>query len=198
MSALARTRLTAEEYLAYDLAHEGKHEFVNGEMWAMAGAHTVHNLLTLNLGAGLHRRLTGSPCRVLSSDMRVLVDETGLYCYPDLTVVCGKVETAPTNPPTLKNPRMVVEVLSESTAAFDKNAKFAHYRSRTSIDTIVFVSWPERRVEAYIRDPGGWRLCEAREQQTLTIPTFDLQIPLDEVYAGMAEVLADEAEAARE
>lgn len=196
MSALARVQLTVEEYLAYDAAHEGKHEFVNGEMWAMAGAHTVHNLLTMNVGIALGNRLRRTPCRVLSSDMRVLVDETGLYCYPDLTVVCGKVEALPTAPPTLTNPRMVVEVLSKSTAEFDKNEKFAHYRRRASLDTIVFVSWPERRVEAYVRESTGWRLSEARDAQILTIPTFDLTIPLDEVYDGMAEFLAAEREQA--
>ena len=193
MSALALHRLSVEEYLVWDLAHEGKHEFVNGEMWAMAGAHTVHNLLTVTAGGMLYARLRGTPCRVLSSDMRVLIDETGLYCYPDVTVVCGPPITAPTNPPTLTNPRVIVEVLSPSTAAFDKDVKFAHYRRRASIEAIVFVSWPERRVEAYSRVEGGWLLVDARDSEVLPLPALGLELPLDELYAGMKEVLEAEA-----
>jgi Uma2 family endonuclease len=193
MSAIARLRMTVAEYLAWDFAHEEKHEFVNGEIWAMAGAHTVHNLLTMNLGASLHRRLRDTPCRPLSADMRVLIDETGLYCYPDLTVVCGRPETIPTRPPTLLNPRLIVEVLSESTAAFDKDVKFAHYRRRASVQSIVFVSWPERRIEHDGRDGDGWRLTEARGSEVLPVASLDVEIPLDEVYDGMAEYLEAES-----
>lgn len=189
MSALPRTRVTEEEYLQHDLSHEGKHEYVNGEMWAMAGAHGVHNLLTMNVGIAMGQRLRGSGCRALSSDMRVRVTETGLYCYPDLTVVCGKPEMAPTTPPTLLNPTVIVEVLSESTAAFDKDAKFAHYRRRVSIEAVLFVSWPERRVEHYARGASGWTLTEAQGEEDLAIPSLRIVLPLGEVYEGMEEYL---------
>lgn len=183
MSALARTRMTVEEYLAYDLAHEGKHEFVNGEMWAMAGAHPVHNLITANITVALGRRLERTACFPLTADTRVLLDETGLYCYPDLTVVCGRTETVPTNPPTLTNPTVIFEVLSESTALFDKDVKFAHYRRRASVQAVVFVSWPDRRVEVYTRDPDGWRLTEAQGSEVLPLVCLGITLPLDEVYA---------------
>lgn len=193
MSAAPQPRMTVEEYLAWDLAHEGKHEFVNGEVWAMAGAHIVHNLLANNLAGMLYQRLRGTPCRGLSSDTRVLIDETGLYCYPDLTVVCGPPETVPTNPPTLVNPRLVVEVLSPSTALFDKDIKFAHYRRRASIEGVLLVSWPERRLELYTRGPDGWLLTEARGSESLAVKLFGFDLPLDEVYDGMDEALAAEA-----
>lgn len=191
MSALTNPRMTVEEYLAWDLAHEGRHEFVNGEVWAMAGAHTVHNLVTANVIVALGTRLRGSPCRAYPSDMRVLIDETGLYCYPDITVVCGRPETVATNPPTLLNPKVIVEVLSESTASFDKNTKFAHYRRRVSIETVIFVSWPERRIEAYRRSAEGWLLTEARDDETLAIVSLGIDLPLPEVYDGMREILED-------
>lgn len=183
MSALAGTRLSVEEYLAWDLAHEGKHEFVNGEMWAMAGAHTVHNLLTANITLALGRRLERTPYFPLTGDMRVLIDETGLFCYPDLTIVCGRPETLPTTPPTLTNPRVIVEVLSPSTALFDKDVKFAHYRRRASVEAVIFVSWPDRRVEIYTRDAPGWRLTEAQGNETLPVNCLGIELPLDEVYA---------------
>lgn len=190
MSAVPVTRVTLDEYLAWDLAHEGKHEFVNGEMWAMAGAHTVHNLVTSNVTIGMGARLRGSGCRMYASDMRVAIDETGLYCYPDLTVVCGPPETVATTPPTLTNPRVVIEVLSPSTASFDKDVKFAHYRRRASVAAVLFVAWPERRVELYSRGAEGWLLTEARDAEVLRVPVLGIDLPLDEVYDGMEEVIA--------
>lgn len=190
MSALARTRMTAEEYLAWDAAHEGKHEFVNGEMWAMAGAHTAHNLVTANIIIALGLRLRGSPCFPLASDMRVLIDETGLYCYPDVSVVCGAPETVPTHPPTLTNPKVVIEVLSESTALFDKDVKFAHYRRRASVAAVMYVSWPDRRVELYARDGDGWRLTEATGSDSLPIPCLGIDLPLSDVFARVEIVEA--------
>ncbi len=184
--------LTVEEYLAWDLAHEAKHEFVNGEMWAMAGAHPVHNLLCANLIGALSLRLRGTGCRALTSDMRVLIDETGLYCYPDISVVCGPPAFAPTNPPSLRNPSVIVEVLSGSTAAFDKDVKFAHYRRRESVHAVMFVSWPERRVEHYAREAGGWRLTEAAGSETIAAPSLSIELALDEIYDGMAEYLQAE------
>jgi len=189
MSARTRTRMSAAEYLEWDRQHPSKHEFVNGEMWAMAGAHPVHNLLTANLIAVLHLRLRGSPCYPLSPDMRVLVEETGLYCYPDISVVCGPPQTRGTHPPTLLNPTLLVEVLSESTAHLDKDVKFAHYRRRESVQAVVFVSWPERRVEVYTRHPDGWRLTEARDAEVLALPCIGVELPLAEVYERM-EVVA--------
>jgi Uma2 family endonuclease len=194
MSAVARTRMSVDEYLAWDLAHEGKHEYVNGEMWSMAGAHTVHNLITANVTASLHSRLRHTPCYPLTADMRVLIDETGLYCYPDLTVVCGQAETVATNPPTLTNPKVIVEVLSASTGHFDKDVKFAHYRRRASVEAVVFVSWPERRVEVYTRDTPGWHLTEARDSEVLPLASLGIDLPLDEVYARMDDIGAATAQ----
>lgn len=190
MSGLPRSQTTPEEYLAWDLTHAGKHEFVNGEMWAMAGAHPAHNLLTVNLTATLAPKLRGHGCRALSADQRVQVEETGLYCYPDLTVVCGPLSLAPTQPPTLLNPTLIAEVLSPSTAAFDKDVKFAHYRRRASVMAILFVSWPERRVELYTRDGDGWRLTEARGNEVLPVATLGITLPLEEIYGGVEELLA--------
>lgn len=186
--------MTEAEYLAYDASHDGKHEFVNGEMWAMAGAHPIHNLIASNMTVALGRRLDGSACYPLTSDQRVYVDETGLYVYPDVTVACGRLELAPTDPPSLLNPALIVEVLSKSTATFDKNQKFAHYRLRPSVQAVVFVSWPDRRVEHYRRQPSGeWLLTEARDHAVISLPTLGIEIPLDEIYRHMDDVLAAQA-----
>lgn len=187
--------MTVEDYLAFDLAHEGKHEFVNGELWSMAGASLAHNLVAANLTIALGQRLRGSTCRVYSSDQRVLIDETGLYCYPDRTVVCGRPETAPTTPPSLTNPRVLVEVLSPTTASLDKDAKFAHYRQRASVAAVLFVSPADRRVEHYARCEAGWLLTEAQGEGVLALPELNLELSLAELFDGLDEALAAEAAA---
>lgn len=181
--------MTEAEYLAYDLAHEGRHEFVNGEVLAMAGGSEAHALATANVVRLLGNALVGKPCRAYSSDLRVRIDETSLYAYPDVTVVCGRAELAPTTPPTLLNPRVVVEVLSESTEAHDRGAKAAHYRRRASIEAIVFVATAERRVEVQSRNADGtWTLQEVAGEGDVPVPPLGIALPLAEVYAGFDQL----------
>ena len=188
MSAKRVTNMTVEEYLAYDLAHEGRHEYVNGEILAMAGASEGHALATMNVGRMLGNALAGSRCRVYSSDLRVHIGETDLYAYPDLTVICGRAELTATQPPSALNPRVVVEVLSPSTEAFDRGAKAAHYRRRPTVEAIVFVATTERRVEVHVRnDDGSWTLREARSGE-VAIPPLGVSLPVEDVYAGFDEL----------
>ncbi len=182
--------MTEAEYLAYDASHEGRHEFINGELLDMAGGSVAHALVIANVTAVLHAALRGAPCRAFSNDLRVHLGETGLYAYPDVTVVCGRPELTATQPPSLLNPRVVVEVLSPSTEAHDRGPKAAHYRQRASIDAIVLVSTEQRRIEVLTRNPNGtWTLDEATTG-TLALPPLGIALPLDEVYAGFDD-LAD-------
>lgn len=175
--------MTEAEYLEFDLAHEGKHEFVDGELVAMAGATEEHVLACANLVRALGNLLRGTPCRVYTSDLRVRIDETGLYAYSDVTVVCGRATLAPTHPPSLLNPRCIVEVLSDSTEGYDRGPKAAHYRRRPSIDTLVFVSTRERRVEVHTRrEDGEWTLAEATDGQ-ISLPALGVNLALDEVFS---------------
>ena len=188
--------MTEEEYLAYDLDRDGKHEFVNGEVVAMAGVTEAHSALQVNLTLALGTRLRGSDCRVRGSDLRVRLDETGLYCYPDLTIVCGEPEfmptrpvtllnprVMPTRPVTLLNPRVIVEVLSESTEEYDRGAKVAHYRHRGTVDLILLVDSQRRLIERQQRHSDGtWTLSE---HSTGVLRVLDLEVPVDELYDGV-------------
>jgi Uma2 family endonuclease len=179
-------RMTEAEYLAYDLEHEGKHEFVNGDVLAMSGVTRAHSTIQANLTAALVTRLRGGPCRVHVSDLRVRLDETGLYCYPDLTVVCGAEEFAATRPETLLNPRVIVEILSESTEEYDRGAKVAHYRHRNSVDVILLVDSRRRLIEVQARNvDGSWTLTE---HTSGTVRVLDHDLPLDELYSGAAGI----------
>jgi Uma2 family endonuclease len=182
--------MTEAEYLAYDLAHEGKHEFVNGQVLAMSGVSAVHDALQVNLMGALLGRLRGGPCRPHGSDLRVHIDETGMYAYPGLTVVCGQPEYSSTRPPSLLNPGVVIEVLSETTEDYEMNAKAAHYRRRSSVQQILLVDSRRRMVQSQVRNPEGtWTLAEYEAGEVPVAP-LGLTIPMDEIYEGVTLELA--------
>lgn len=175
--------MTEAEYLEYDRTHDGKYEYVNGEVVAMSGVSDAHDRIQVNATVAVANRLRGGPCRVRGTDLRVRLDETGLYCYPDLTIVCGEPAFAATNPVTLLNPRVVVEILSETTEEYDRGAKVAHYRHRASVDLILLIDSRRRLVERQQRNSDGtWTLSE---HTSGAIAVLDYQIQLDELYDGV-------------
>ena len=133
MSNLARTRFTESEYLNQERIAEEKHEYLNGEIRAMGSASARHNLITVNILTYLRQALKGTACRPFPGDMRLKVTASGLYTYPDVMVVCDKPEFSGEKPDTLTNPKMIVEVLSTSTEAYDRGKKFAYYRRLPSL-----------------------------------------------------------------
>ncbi len=156
MSAMPKPRkLTAIEYLAIEEKAEFKSEFFDGEMFVMSGATVWHNIIKDNIVGELHGKLKGGPCFTMSSDMRLNVTPTGLYTYPDLVIVCGRVEFDPLNANTITNPTVVVEVLSPSTETYDRGAKFRKYQKLASVKEIVFVSQDLPVVEVYARQSDG-------------------------------------------
>ncbi|MES2643755.1 MAG: Uma2 family endonuclease [Myxococcota bacterium] len=182
--------MTEEEYLEYDRTHDGKREFVNGELIDMAGASEAHGLVVGNLFFAIKTRLRGGACRAFVADMRVRIDETGLYAYPDIVVVCGKAEFAPTRPESLLNPSMVVEVLSPTTAGYDRGAKLEHYRRRPSIRAILLVDSVERRMTRYIRNADDtWTLADHLDG-TVPIGPLELELSMDEIFEGTEEAMA--------
>jgi Uma2 family endonuclease len=176
--------VSAAEYLALERGSPAKHELVNGEIVAMSGASPVHNLITVNLARRLSELLGTKPCVVLSSDQRVHVPATGLFAYPDLTIVRGRPELYAVDDHTLVNPKVIVEVLSDSTEAYDRGAKFAHYQSIASLEEYVLVSSREKRVEHYRRQGSGqWLLTVCiGEDARIPFPALGGDLPLTTVY----------------
>jgi Uma2 family endonuclease len=190
----ARRRLSVDEYLDIERAAETKSEFYDGEMFAMAGASEPHNLISLNIGAELRAALRQRGCRVYPSDMRVKCP-TGLYTYPDVTVVCSEPRFEGSKRDNLLNPLVIVEVLSPSTEAYDRGKKFEHYRTIPSLQAYVLVASDRRSVEHFARqDQGGWLLSEPIDG-TIAISALDCALSLDEIY-DLVELPADDAEAA--
>jgi Uma2 family endonuclease len=185
MSSAAPQRLTSAEYLEIERAAEQKSEFLNGAMFAMAGASPEHVLIATNVARELGNLLRGRPCRVFSSDLRVKVSETGLYTYPNVVVVCGEMSLEEPRRDTLLNPTLLVEVLSPSTEAYDRGDKFAHFRRLESLQEYVLVAQDRPRIERFARqgDSQEWVLTEASDMErhvTLLFP--ECRLRLAEVY----------------
>ena len=176
--------LTEEQYLAIERAAEFKSEFLNGEMFAMSGASVRHADLDGNVYAELHTRLRGSPCRVFNSDLRVRVSATGLYTYPDVTVVCGPPALADGHQDVLLNPAVIFEVLSPSTERYDRGRKFQHYRTIETLQSYILVEQDRIRVEHYSPQADNtWTLRDYQQpEDQLTIDSIGVAIPLARIY----------------
>ena len=174
--------MTYAEYLEFERASELKHEYLRGEVFAMAGGTPEHARLAANVIGELRNALRGRPCSVFTSDARVRIAVTDRATYPDVTVVCGRLEHAPDDPDAIINPIVVVEVLSDTTEAEDRGEKFAHYRRLASLREYVLVSQRARRLEVYRRRDDRWLLDEAGAGETLRMESIDAALSVDEVY----------------
>ncbi len=179
------TVATYEDYLALEEKSDEKHEYVGGQVFAMAGGTIEHAALAAAMSIGLGKALEGKPCRVFTSDARVRVEETNFSCYPDLSVVCTKVETSAVDKHAIINPRVIVEVLSESTEDYDRGAKFAHYRRIPALAEYVIVHQREPLIEVWRKNElGQWTLItEARAAQQAELSSIGVSLSVDEIYA---------------
>ena len=184
MSSQAQKRYTAEEYLALERQAQCKSEYCAGEIFAMAGVSRWHNLIVTNVLRELSLQLKGRPCTTYPSDMRVKISPTGLYTYPDVTVVCGEAQFEDTRQDTLLNPTLIVEVLSESTEAYDRGGKFAHYRKLPTLLEYVLITQTKPHIEHYVRQADNrWLLSEADSvSDAVHLPSIDCHLALAEVY----------------
>ncbi len=185
MPSQAEARLTPQEYLALERETPYKSEYFNGAMFAMSGASRRHNLISLNIGAEFRTQLRHRPCEVYTSDMRVKIRTTGLYTYPDVVVVCDEPAFEDMTGDTLLNPTVLVEVLSKSTADYDRGGKFEHYRTLLSFQEYLLVAQEQPHVMQYVRQSDTtWLLSETRDLEAhLSLPSITCELALAEIYA---------------
>ncbi len=174
--------MTYAEYLALEEASEGKHEYLRGEVWAMAGGTIEHSRLQAAVQGELRAALSGRPCNVFASDLRIRIEATDRTTYADAAVICGKPEHASADPHAATNPVVIVEVLSDSTEASDRGEKFAHYRHLASLQDYVLVSQKEPRIEVYHREGGRWVMTEALSGGVVEISSLQVSLRVDAVY----------------
>ena len=151
------------DYLQVEEMSGVKHEYLDGEIYAMAGGSILHAALTIAVGKAISDQLQ-SRCRAYSSDLRIRLLATGLASYPDVTFVCGPLETDPENKDTVANPSLVVEVLSPSTIAYDLGEKFDHFRQIPSLKAVVYVWQDQPRIEVRERAGDVWRTTVAESR----------------------------------
>ena len=183
-AALALAKITPEEYLHFERQSETKHEYFDGEIFAMAGASRRHCKIVANLMRAIGNKLCSTNCNVYANDFRVKIKETGLYTYPDLVVTCGKEILEDQVKDTLLNPLIIIEILSPSTENYDRGKKFAHYRQIESLQNYVLVSQEMPSVELFQRqNDGRWLFSEKNGlENSIEIPAIDYLLPLVEVY----------------
>jgi len=180
-----KNQMTPGEYLEFERNSEIRHEYFEGEIFAMTGGSLNHNQISTNIVRELGSQLKNSPCRPFASDMRVKVNEIEKYIYPDIVVVRGDIELEKMmGVETLLNPVVIMEILSTSTEAYDRGKKFTHYRLIPTLQEYLLVSQNYCQVEQYIRgDDGGWKYFSYEDmEQSFKIESIEFELPLSEIY----------------
>jgi Uma2 family endonuclease len=189
--AVVRTGLSEQEYLEFERASSERHEYADGEIFAIPGGTFEHSALIANILGEARNALAGRRCRVLDSNMRVKVPATGRYVYPDASIVCGPPELTDATRDTLLNPRLIIEVLSDSTEAYDRGDKFAGYRSIPSVQEYVLASHNQPRIEVFTRQPdGSWTRWIYGPGERAALASVESSIEVDRVYEGVLDARA--------
>jgi Uma2 family endonuclease len=185
--AARQTAMTAEEFLAWEAKQIERHDFVNGEVFAMAGAEARHITVSLNIAFALRQRLSGTPCRTYMADMKVAAADERSFFYPDVVVTCSQADRQ--SPLITREPTLIVEVLSPSTAAYDLGAKFAHYRQIPALREIAFIDLDERRTDVYRKGADGlWVLHSFDAGADVQFASVGLTLTAAALFAEVDEV----------
>lgn len=183
MSSPKPSLLTPAEYLEFERKSEIRSEYIAGRIFAMSGASRRHSLIAGNLHGEIWSRLRGRDCEVHMNDLRVKVSPTGMYTYPDIVALCGEARLEDEHFDTLLNPTVIVEVLSESTEAYDRGEKFAHYRRLDTLREYVLVAQDKIRIEHYRREGEEWILSEVSgPDATLHLASIDCHVEVAAIY----------------
>lgn len=185
MTTSPEARLTPEEYLRIERAAEWRSEYVDGAVFAMAGASLRHTLIVGNLVRELGTQLRKGPCLVSAVDLRVATDRRRHYTYPDVVVVCDPPQFVDEHQDTVTNPVFIAEVLSDSTERYDRGAKFERYRGVPTILEYLLISQERVHVELYTRQADGvWFLREWNDPGSeIDIASLRCSLRVAEVYA---------------
>ena len=174
-------RVSPDAYLEMEMASEERHEYVDGEVFAMVGAASAHNLININLVSLIRDHLRGGSCRVFAIDIKLRVETANCYFYPDAMVTCS--ETDRQSRYVMNEPLLVVEILSPSTALYDRDKKFAAYRQLPSLQEYVLVDAEQMGIDCYRRGEGGeWILHPYSVGEAVTLHSLSLTFPIEAAY----------------
>lgn len=181
MSAIPKTYISPSQYLDIEGQSTIRHEYINGEVYAMAGATPEHIQITLNIPLALAGQLYAKGCDIYITELRVRLVPTRAYFYPDVVIVCGGKEM---EAQTLINPTVIIEILSESTANYDRGVKWAHYQKSPTLQEYLLVSQTHPYVEQYVRQTDGtWQYISYEGlEAVIRLPTLTLDLPMQTLY----------------
>lgn len=182
--------ISAEEYLERErAATQERHEYIDGWVIRVSGASIEHNFIVSNLNRELGNQLRETDCRVTTNDLRVAFPSLDKYAYPDVVAFCGEPELEKEHLDMLYNPTLIVEVLSPTTGDYDHGKKFSRYRRIDTLQEYLLVAQDAPHVEHYVRqNDGSWRLTDTDGlDATITLPSIEAELPLDEVYLDVLE-----------
>lgn len=192
MSTSTGKYYSEQEYLEIERYASYKSEYYNGEIFAMAGAGHNHNRIVENLTGECYIAFKGKECRTYSSDQRIHIPETGLYTYPDLLIVCDKNQYLDDKKDTILNPTVIIEVLSESTEAYDRGKKFHFYRSITSLQEYVLINSRSFAAEVFRKNEEGlWVLASEAYSlnNPLEIASVELKLSMTDIYSQTEDLI---------
>lgn len=170
-----------KDFLAWEELQEDKYEFIRGEVFAMGGARRDHVIVSLNIASVLKQHLKGKPCQAYISDMKLRVEQVDAFFYPDVMVSCDEDDHKAEQ--FLSNPTLIIEVLSDSTEAFDRGGKFAAYRHLQSLKEYVLIDIKARRIECFRRtEKNDWLLHVSENQKSFNLTCLDISIAFDDVF----------------
>lgn len=181
--AYNRKNWTIEEYLLMEEASDQKHEYYQGEIFAMSGAKLPHNIITRNVLGGLTSKLNGKSCQPFGSDLRIHIPSNTLFTYPDISVFCGEVKTLNDDEWNALNPSVLIEVLSPSTKTYDRGDKFKLYREIATLKEYILIDSSAISVEAFrLNDKSKWELTEYYSlKETVPLPSIQISLSLKEI-----------------
>ena len=186
MSAAEKLKISPVEYLERERLAGEKSEFVDGEVFAMAGASYEHNVIAMNLGREISGSLLDRPCVVLGSEMKVWMASANTFAYPDLSGRCGPLDFFDSRRDVYTNPSFIIEILSDSTEIYDRSGKFHRYQTLPSLCEYVLVSQNAVAVDVYRRHEAGWLYqSHQRLEDTLKLDSVDCMLELSEIYRGV-------------
>ncbi|PSB54699.1 Uma2 family endonuclease [Chamaesiphon polymorphus] len=178
-------RFTSEEYFAWEEKQLEKHEYIGGEVYSMTGGTVNHSRIALKFGALLDNFLSGSSCQTANSDCRVNIVESNDYTYPDVSVTCDERDKTTTK--YITYPCLLVEVLSQSTEAYDRGGKFRMYRQNPVLQDYVMVSSEKMEVDLYRKtESGSWEIINYQAGDTIELKSINLTFPIERIYEGIS------------
>jgi Uma2 family endonuclease len=187
-SALQYNYISAEEYLAIERAATEKHEYYHGEIFAMSGASFKHNRILSNLFGEIQGKLKGKYCVPFRSDLRIHIPKNTIYTYPDISIICGKLNATDDKFDTATNPTVIIELLSQSTRNYDKLEKFSLYRDIESLKEYILADTQKVHVEKYTRNAdNSWQLTDYNSlENSFTLSPVNITVCLKDIYEGIS------------